>query len=288
MKFNLNMKKLLSLLILCSSFTFGQYVKDAVFKLKKDGKIIKAKDVIFQKDGYDYKEFNDPFVNLYLLKSDADISFDSVNYSTSVPELKQTFFKNSFPEGVYETIDDFNKKQPTSTERIEAKEDGEGVYNNPKDLMLFKYIDKKQLVKTPFAVVYNGDVYFNLKSINKLESKDMKVTIPVIMNRFIRIRYEDDNYFYSEFYPKKREAGSNVLMYGGGALGALIATSAMSKTKPGKSIPFILLKGEDKFYQLDNCLNFNEFLGGKIHSKIECNGKNELNLKTIRNILIKE
>lgn len=282
------MKKLLPLLILCSSFTFGQYVKDAVFKLKKDGKIIKAKDVIFQKDGYEYKEFDDPFINLFILKNEADILFDSINYSDSVPELKQTFFKNTYPDGEYQTIIDFNKKQPTSTERIEGKEDGDGVFNNPKDLMLFRYVDKKHMVKTPFAVVYKGDVYFNLKSISELDSKEMKVTIPVIMNRFIRIKYEDDNYFYSEFYPKKREGDANVLMNGGGALGALIASNIMSKTKPGKSIPFILLKGENTFYQLDNCLKFNDFLGEKLNSKIECNGKKELNPKIIRNILIKE
>jgi len=152
------MKKLFTLFILCATFSFGQYIKKATLILN-DGNKILAKDILISDYLYEYKEPNNPFTNISISKDDVlNVEFDSVDFSVNIPEIKQNFIKNIFPEGIYESLEDLNNKIPTSNENIEGIENGEYVYNNANDLMLFKNINKKQLLKTPFAVVYKGDL----------------------------------------------------------------------------------------------------------------------------------
>ena len=273
------------LLVLCSTFSFGQYIKEAIITLKKDEKSSNVKDVIFHEETIEYKDIYDPFTQLVALKNDIDITFDSVHFSKIVPVLKETYLQNQLEDGIYETYEDFLSNKPTSKEKIEGKEDGKDVFNYANDLMLFKYVDKKQLVKNPFAIVYKGDLYFSLKRIKELESKDMKITFPIVMNRYIRMRYENDGYYYSEFF-KKNRTGDGSLGAGFGAIGAVLSVALTSKVEPGESIPFLFMKSENTFYQLDNCLKFNDFLEPKLGIKLLCYEKKDLDSKLLRKLLM--
>ena len=95
------------LLVLCSTFSFGQYIKEAIITLKKDEKSSNVKDVIFHEETIEYKDIYDPFTQLVALKNDIDITFDSVHFSKIVPVLKETYLQNQLEDGIYETYEDF-------------------------------------------------------------------------------------------------------------------------------------------------------------------------------------
>ncbi|WP_413533797.1 hypothetical protein [Empedobacter brevis] len=280
------MKKLFTLIILCSTFSFGQYIKEATFRLK-DGKSIDVRDVVYSEKVYQFTKSDNPYtLESIPIKYVTEIKFDSINYSKKVPDLKETFFENDLPEGIYETIDDFYKKEPTSTEAITGKEEGLNLYERPRDLMTFKFKSNDKIIKKPFAVVYRGELYFGIKGIDKHESKEMQGSFALMhsINRYVRVKYKTENYYYTDM-PLKT-AGSVIA---GAAVGGAIGGAIMASAGGRNSFrPVVLINNEQKFYEVKNCKRFNEYFKTRLNLTFNCDNKDEheYNIENVRKIMI--
>lgn len=148
------------------------------------------------------------------------------------------YYENDLPERIYETIQDFYNKIPSSTEKVVGREEGKKYYENPKDLMAFKYAKNDDILKNPFTVVYRGNLYFGIKPSNKHESTKMKGNFGITYskNYYIKVKYATPQYFYAEM--------------SGGPVGQAIATMGAanyygaSYNLKNNLYPFILVNNE--------------------------------------------
>ena len=282
------MSKLLTLIIFISSFSFGQYIKEATIVLT-DGTTIEARDVVYANKVYEFKSLDNLLLNQAITRDIvSELKFDSINYTETVPRIKETLAVHIKPNGLYQTIEDFYSGIPTSTEKIIGREDGGKNYNYPKDLMLFKTTDKK-VVSSPFAIVYEDELYLNLKGLNKIESKEMKALYAnsEAINRYIRVKYNNDDYYYTEVYQKKSKDAAilGALLFG--PIGAVIGSAINTHGRDKDVFPIILLNQDRKTYQVNDCLNFNKILKDKLNFKIQCKSKEDNSLQNVRKHLIK-
>ena len=78
------MKKLLTLFILCSTLSFGQYIKKATLVLS-DGKKMEVEDVFYGDKVYEYKLKMNKSSNQAIIKEDvSEIIFDSIDFINKV------------------------------------------------------------------------------------------------------------------------------------------------------------------------------------------------------------
>ncbi|WP_312314548.1 hypothetical protein [Empedobacter brevis] len=282
------MKFFLILIILCSTFSFGQYISKATLVLT-DGKVIEVRDLIYTENGYDFKNEND-VLSIQTINKEyvSKIEYDSFYFSKDSHKFKETYVTHNLSDGVYETIEDFYNGTPTSTEEIIGREDGEKVYNFPKDLMLFKNL-KKEIIKNPFAIVYQGDLFFNIKKLNKIESKEMKALYSnsEAINRYVRVKYMDNDYYYTEIYQKKSNDGAVIASMLFGVIGAAVSSAIEPKNLESDVFPIILLNQDKKVYQVNDCLTFNRILTDKINIKLPCRKKEDNSIQNVRRNLIK-
>ena len=281
------MKKLFTLLALCSTFAFGQYIKDATIILENGNKI-ETDEIIFGEKEYQFVEKNIPYtLQSIKIKKVSTLEFDSVNFSKTVPKLKETYFENDLPEGIYETIEDFYNKKPSSIEKISGRPEVEEFLERPKDLMTFKRKSDNEIVRTAFAVVYYNDLYFGVRGINKNESKNMKDSANLDAQgiRYVRVKYKNNDYYYTDL-----PVSSNSTFWmiaggvGGGIIGGAIA-GALTSNYSGYA-PIILLNSEKKFYKVQGCKKFNEYFENSLNMRFNCENKEDYNIQSVRKLMI--
>lgn len=249
-------------------------------------KIIEVKDIVYDGDFYQFIETKYPYTFQNIkTKNVKKIEFDSINYSANIPVLKETFFDNDLPNGIYETIDDFYNKIPTSTEVIIGKEDGGKLYEKPRDLMEFKYKTNNKTVKKPFAIVYQNDLYFGVRGIDKHESKEMKGSFALLHhpNRYVRVKYKTDDFYYTDM--PLQTAGSVIA---GGAMGGALGSVLMNSLNNKLSRPVILINSEKKIYEVKNCKRFNEYFETRLNLKYNCENEDDYNIMNVRKFIIEK
>ncbi|GGE86708.1 hypothetical protein GCM10010984_00640 [Chishuiella changwenlii] len=283
----MKMKYTFTLLTLLSSFTFGQYVKNATIVLD-NGKKIETEEIIYGEKEYQFVEKEVPYtLQTVKIKKVSNIEFDSINFSKEIPKLKETYFENDLPEGIYETIEDFYNRKPSSTEKLAGRPDGEDFLERPKDLMTFKRRSDDEILRTAFAVVYYNDLYFGVKGINKNESKKMKgsANLGTQSMRYVRVKFKNDDYYYTDF---PVSSNSTFWMVAGGVAGGMIGgaiAGALSSNHSGY-VPIVLLNSEKKFYKVQGCKKFNEYFGTNLNMNFDCENKEEYNIQNVRKLMI--
>lgn len=278
------MRYTFTLFTLLSSFSFGQFIKEATIILN-NGNTIEAEQLVYGENNYQFIDKKIPYTLQFVKTKDvSNLKFDSISFSKDVPKLKETFFENDLPEGIYETIDDFYNKTPTSTEDIVGTPEGKNHYERVNDLMSFKYKSNSKTIKKPFAIVYNNDLYFGILGIDKHESKKMKGSFALVhsINRYVRVKYKTANYYYTDM-PLKT-AGSVIAGSAlGGALGALIVTGTNGLKN---YYPVILLNDEKKFYEVKNCDRFNKYFEASLNMKFNCENKEDYSIQKVRELMM--
>ena len=279
------MKYTFTLLTLFTSFAFGQYIKEATLVLD-DGKTIEAEQIIYGEKEYQFVDKEMPYaLQTVKIKKVSNLKFDSINFSKTVPKLKETYFENDLPEGIYETIEDFYNKTPSSLDEIVATPEGSKLYERANDLMSFKYKSNNKTIKKPFAIVYNNDLYFGILGIDKHESKKMKGTFALLhsANRYVRVKYKTDSYYYTDM-PLKT-LGSVIA---GGALGGAVGAIIVTSTSNGLNsfYPVVLLNDERKFYEVKNCKRFNEYFENNLSLGFDCKKEEDYNILKVRKLMI--
>ncbi len=109
------MKKLFNLIILCSSFTFAQYIKKAIITSNSTNKTFDIRDVKYINDGKGIQFKTDLSKNTFAIVrlKDFQLVFNNEDVTNVVPKIKGVFNEKTFnyPDGVYLTKDDFISKK---------------------------------------------------------------------------------------------------------------------------------------------------------------------------------
>jgi hypothetical protein len=105
-----------------------------------------------------------------------------------------------YPEGLYQTKEDFINKQPTEVKQLTVKEI-ELVNDSTSIIERCYFSDAKtnKRIKKVFAISYNGDLYFSNWAILKNKNENDKSLSPASsMNAFVLVTLYGSKYFYTE------------------------------------------------------------------------------------------
>ena len=150
---------------------------------------------------------------------DFDLVYDNENYSKTIPQIKGVFNQVAFsyPDGVYLTKEDFVSKN-VKNKLFEMKPNlYADWFEQSADLVNFydtkgKFPEYQQ--RDYFAIVRNGDIFFNVKEIKKI-AKDKKVLLAKEIPNFayVRVKAGSDQHLYMEL-PKSQQNNGYLMMFG--------------------------------------------------------------------------
>lgn len=231
------MKKLITLFILCSNFCFGQYISKAKIISNQTNNAFDITDVRYINDGKGIQFKTELSKNTFALVrlKDFKLVFDNEDYSKSIPQIKGVFNQKEFtyPDGLYLTKEDFISKN-TEDKLFEMKPNiYADLFEQSVDLVNFydtkgKFPEYQQ--RDYFAIVRNGDIYFNVKEIKKI-AKDKKILLAKEIPNFayVRVKAGSDSHLYMEL-PKSQQNNGYLMMFG--MAGAIASTMINTKDVP--------------------------------------------------------
>ena len=297
------MKKTLLLLTLFTSIAQAQYIKEATIKLKKIDEPIKVYDLRYGEKTIFFRAEELPnALASAKIKHIEDLKFDSVNYSQTVPELKETYNTDTFsyPNGAYETLESFIAKTPNDKKMLPKTHYKALYYEYKNDLVQFFEQGKTDFpIKNYFAVVNNGEVYLNVKAImNNRGDGNGNLTKEIPNNGFLRVKAGTDEFLYVEMPMSKTSTAILAGVAGGltagvasAAAGAVIGgvTSGLANGMIGIASP-TLMKGivldvnKKEFDIFKNCKDFNSFLQNQSSApEVDC--EKDYNISAIRGVM---
>ncbi len=186
----------------------------------------------------------------------------TINSSTSTGENNSN--KTSLPDGIYLTKAEFTAKQPSKSQKLIKKGligfEKSTVNDDALDCFFFdESTDKK--IKNVFAVVQNGNLYFNVQSILNNRNKTDRAQGSDFPNSFVKVTIEGENYFYTEVVLANIWAKG--LAYNMGPAGGVMA-STLNKSK---GIVWDVKNGEFNIFK--NCFDYNDFIREKIPEDVQ-------------------
>ncbi len=173
-------------------------------------------------------------------------------------------------------IEVFVNKTPSDNKNLYKK----GLYGLEKPMLedeeqiCFFFDDKNSKLKNVFAVVHNGILYFNVKSILSNRNKNDGAQDSDNPNSFTRVLLGGDNYQYAEI--NIGNVWEKGFAYGavGGATGSSLANLANSY----KGIVWDYANNEFNIFK--NCKDYNDFIKDKSPNDIQtCVNKQTDNVK---------
>ncbi|RKD85038.1 hypothetical protein BC643_4557 [Mangrovibacterium diazotrophicum] len=206
---------------------------------------------------------------------------------------KQAIYQSNFPEGLYQTKEDFLKKTPSlflqlTIDKIKLVNDSDSLARR----CFFKEKDTNKKIKKVFAISHNGQLYFsNWAILDNKSQKDKSVSPVESMNSFVRVLIGGDNFLYAEgafVNPWQTGFSAGVAEGVGGIIGSELG-NAIDKSYPittfgGTGVVWDIKNEEFNIFR--NCSDFNDFVENFPVEKIDC-GKQIFELKQIREILNK-
>ncbi|WP_167619134.1 hypothetical protein [Maribellus sediminis] len=196
-----------------------------------------------------------------------------------------------YPEGLYQTKQDFINKHPTEVKELAVKEIE--LANDSASIIercYFSDAKTNKRIKKVFAISYNGDLYFSNWAILKNKNEDDKSLSPASsMNAFVLVTLYGSKYLYTEaglinHWQSGLSAGVSSGVGGlvGGALGGAIDGSFPETTEFGTGVVWDIETKEFNVFR--NCPDFNVFLEEHNIEKIDC-GNELFDLDRIREVV---
>jgi hypothetical protein len=214
------------------------------------------------------------------------IDYSNIDYSNvptpTVPKIEVSKVKDKseifsgviYPEGIYNTKEDFVNKKPSSNPNLIFTElygfDKKVVNSGDKDICYIKTIDDRKL-KNVFAVSKDGFLYFNIKAIlkNIEKGKGDGSQDSDNPNAYSLAMMGGENFLYTEVplgnvWGKALAAG--VAGGIGGATGSIVVSTSGIHSDAYKGVVFDL--GKQNFDIFKNCEDFNKFLSQSAPDKV--------------------
>ena len=170
--------------------------------------------------------------------------------------INDTLYRPDYPEGIYETKEDFIAKKPTYKGTVRPK----GLVGLEKPLLTtiehscFFYDMQDEKIKRVFAISYKGHLYFQISAILSNRNKTDRAQTTNFTNGFVRVIMGGKNYFYTEVDLANQWA--QAVMYGGigGGAGGILAQSMVY----GKGVVWDFKNNEFNIFK--NCKDYNAFI----------------------------
>ena len=181
---------------------------------------------------------------------------------------QQSIYNSEMPDGIYHSMNYFVNKVPSSTDPIFAKNvfGKKQVLEVPEHNSFFFYKGSNKKVTNVFAVVVDGQIFFQIKSILKHRNKKDKNQTNSTLQSFVRVLLGGDNYYFTEV--DLANQWSQALNYNLGVVGGVTAQDASK----GKGVVWDINNREFNIFR--NCKDFNEFLTENLGSTpITCQDK---------------
>lgn len=220
----------------------------------------------------------------FLFLSFLTVNAQSTNTTDSLAVKKDTLFQPNYPEGLYETKEDFINKKPRWYNKVTPK----GIYGfNKKTLTdiehnCFFYFTKSDTkVERIFAISYKGHLYFQIGAILNNRNKSDKNQTTDFPNSFVRVIMGGDNYFYTE--ANLANAWAQGFAYGG--IGGGVGTAVAGNMIYGKGIVWDFKNSEFNIFK--NCEDYNEFIKDKDPNGVQTCKKSQPDVWEIRKIIEK-
>ena len=197
-------------------------------------------------------------------------AFDAANNSKTQVEAEKKrgeniggiseYIKRNYPEGIYNTKEDFINKTPSSNPSLvftQLRSTKEIILPGEETVCFIRTTDDQKL-KNVFAVSKGGYLYLNIKAILKNRERgngdgSQETNYP---NAYAAVQIGGDNFLYAEV--PLSNAWGNGFFYsavGGGVGVAIVTTGGMDYSK---GVVFDLKKQNFDIFR--NCEDFNKFL----------------------------
>lgn len=213
-------------------------------------------------------------------KNDSEL----INEKKGVIEVNDTLFKPYYPEGVYNTKEDFINKKVRSFGKLIPK----GLIGFEKPILntiehnCFFYIESSdEKLTNVFAVSFQGHLYFQINAVLSNRNKKDRAQSNDFPNSFVRVIIGGDNYYYTE--ANLANAWVQGLAYGGvgGAVGGSLANTVVY----GKGVVWDFKNKEFNIFK--NCEDFNEFVTAVYPEGVQMCINQQPNYLKIREIIKK-
>lgn len=184
-----------------------------------------------------------PFLN-----NDTEDSFEK-----TIKEEKKKYL--NYPSGIYKTKEDFINKKPSDSSDIYAKElygFEKSILTSIEDKCFFYYYDSDRKIKNVFAVSYQENLFFPIKTILNNRNKTDRAQTNDNPNSFVRVTNYGANYLYMEATLVNQWAQ-------GFAYSANIYIAESLKNEKG--IVWDIKNSEFNIFK--NCNDYNEFIQEK-------------------------
>ncbi|WCO02629.1 hypothetical protein [Psychroserpens ponticola] len=188
--------------------------------------------------------------------------------------LDSLFYPN-YPDGIYETKADFLSKTPSNNEAINALElvNLKRIHKDSLPHNCFFFYDKsRSKIRNVFAIVHNGQTFFQIKTILKHRNKNDRAQQNSKSHSFVRVIFGGNNYLYTEVNFRNKWKVNPVLNTG--MVGGLI----YSNKTYGKGVVWDFKN--DEFNIFKSCKDYNNFIVDKLPEMVqECKSDEPNNFK---------
>lgn len=220
------------------------------------------------------------FFALLLLSHFVSAQTDGIASQVSTT-ASDTVFKAYYPEGVYETKEDFvrkrNKNYPLTAKSIEYRNKKKVIYKPETGVpqsCLFYYTKNDEMVRDVFAISYGGEIYFQLNAIMEYANRKDRFQNNIHDYPFVQVLFSGGHYMYTEA-PLADEWEQGLAMNAGPG-----GYDMAVRMQLQKGVVWDLYKFE--FNVFKNCKDFNAFIAPLYPEGVQqCTGKGA-NLADVR------
>lgn len=216
------------------------------------------------------------------------IFFNLLFFLSAVSLRSQSFTTDTFPNGIYYTLEDFNNHTPeipTKIRRLNLDVPKSKAFKDTiVDHVLFLDKDNDPITKV-FAIVNKGEIYFQEKAIRQYLMDGFGGKNSANKSRFHRIQ-ERGRYYYGETYYASGDAAevaAMAMLFG--VLGGLAAAAASDEGTIFQ-VPFVFDTKLNKFFILGSRKNIQLFLDTYHPGTGFEVGKGKLDYELIRSLII--
>lgn len=256
----------------------------------KDGKMAGFVQLQFIGEKVLYHNISTKKNEVYLLSEIAKISDDNqkivYNGKFAEPESgapkKDTLYKPDYPEGIYNTKEDFLARKPSYKESLTPRSvTGREYYTNSiEDYCFFMKAGDSKLKKV-FAVSYKGHLYFRTGAILDHRNKTDRAQGSDFPQSFVRVLIGGKNYYYTE--ADLANIWAQGFAYGamGGIVGHELGKSMINR----KGVVWDIKNTEFNIFK--NCKDYNKFIRPILPNAVQGCEDQQPELHEIRKAMLK-
>lgn len=195
----------------------------------------------------------------------------------ALAQNNSNFYQTSLPSGIYKSKADFLKGTPSDTVKVVPKGltglTKKELATASQNCYFYELVTDKKITNV-FAVVYGGNLFFQINGILKNRNKTDRAQQNNQPNGFVAVLFGGNNFLYTE--AQLVNGWAYGAMSGSGVAGSVAAQGMID----GKGVVWDFKNSEFNIFK--NCKDFNEFIKDKNLSAVQECGKHQPDMLKVR------